>query len=97
MSQGDFAGEASEPGALVGGGAGQSQIFVDDHHVLLGPSQLASLIGQGVLAGGGFAVVFNLSWCGLANVNVGGALGVREFDFGWISHWSAPGVCPEWL
>jgi hypothetical protein len=38
VSQRDFASEASEPGAFVDAGAGQSQIFVDDGHLLLGPA-----------------------------------------------------------
>ena len=74
MSQRDFAGQASEAGALVGRGAGQAEVFVDDDHLLLGPTQLASPIGQGILASCGFAVVLDLAWRGLANVNVGGAL-----------------------
>ena len=76
VSQGHFAGEASEAGALVGAGAGQPEIFIDDDHLLLGPAQLAGSIGQGVLAGGGFAIMLDLARRGLANVNVGGALGV---------------------
>ena len=51
------------------------EIFIDDDHLLFGPTQLASPIGQGVLAGGGFAIVLDLARRGLANVNVGGALG----------------------
>jgi hypothetical protein len=86
VSQCHCAGETSEPRALVGAGAGQSQIFVDDHHLLLGPAELASPIGQGILAGRGFAVVFDLARRGLANVNVSGTLGVGGFDFGRISH-----------
>src|SRR5256885_7085064 len=43
------------------------------------------------------AIMLNLARRRLANVNVGGALGVREFNFGRISHWPAPGCCPESL
>src|SRR5712691_1443346 len=78
VSQGDFAGEASEPGALVGGGTGQPQIFIDDDHLLFGPTQLSGPIGQGVLAGSRFAVMLDLARRGLANVNTGGALGVAS-------------------
>src|SRR5580765_6220483 len=92
VGQGDFAGEASEPGALVGGGTGQPQIFINDDHLLFGPTQLSSPIGQGVLASGRFPAMLDLARCGLANVNAGCALGVRRFDFGGISHWSAPGA-----
>src|SRR5258708_36535413 len=52
VSQGDFAGEASEPGALVGGGTGQPQIFANDDHLLFGPTQFSSPIDQSELAGG---------------------------------------------
>ena len=45
VSQGDFAGEASEPGALVGGGTGQPQIFITDEHLLFGPTQLSGPVG----------------------------------------------------
>ena len=58
-------------------GAGQPQIFVDDHHLSLGQPSWVSPIGQGVLAGGGLAIVFDLARRGLANVNVSGALGVE--------------------
>jgi len=92
VSQGDFAGETGEPGALAGGGTGQPQIFIDDDHLLLGPTELRGPIRQGVLAGGGFAVMLDLARRGLANVNAGGALGVGGFDFGGISHWFAPGA-----
>jgi hypothetical protein len=93
MSQRHFAGEASEAGALVGTGAGQSKIFIDDDYLLLGPAQLTSSISQGVLAGGGFAVMLDLARRGLANVHEGGALSVSQLDLGGISHWSAPDFC----
>ena len=82
MSQRDFAGEASESGALVGGGAGKAQIFIDDDYLLFGPTQLSGPIGQGVLAGSRFAVMLDLARCGLANVNAGCTLGVGRLDFG---------------
>ena len=78
VSKRDFAGEASEPGALVGGGTGQPQIFIDDDHLLFGPTELRGPIRQGVLAGGRFAVMLDLAGRGLADVNVGRALGVRQ-------------------
>jgi hypothetical protein len=90
MGQSHFAGEARKSGSLVGPGAGQSEIFVDNDHVLFGPAELVGLVCQRVLPGGGFAVVFDLTGCGLADVNIGGALHVRGFDFGGISHRSAP-------
>ena len=74
VGQRNFAGEASEPGSLVGAGAGEPEIFIDDDDLLLWPAELTGSIGQGVLAGGGFAVMLDLARCGLANVNVGGAL-----------------------
>jgi len=52
--------------------------------LLFAPAQLAGFVDQGILAGGGFAVMLDLAWRGLANVNVGGALDVRGFDFGGI-------------
>ena len=91
VRQSHLAGQAGEAGALVGAGAGQPEIFVDDDHLLFGPAQLAGSIGQGVLADSGFAVVLDLSRGGLANVDEGGALGVRRSDFGEVSHRSAPG------
>jgi hypothetical protein len=38
--------------------------------------------------------MLDLAWRGLANVHVGGALGVRGLDLGWISHWFSPRACP---
>ena len=54
------------------------QIFIDDDHLLFGPTELRGPIRQGVLAGGRFAVMLDLAGRGLANVNVGRALGVRQ-------------------
>src|SRR6266849_1916306 len=75
VSQRHFAGEASKPAAFLGAGRVQHQNFVDDHDLLLGPSELASSIGQGILASGGLAIMLNLARRRLANVNVSGALG----------------------
>ena len=86
MGQCDFAGEACKSGARVRAGTGKSEIFVDDHHLSLGPTQLAGALSQGVWAGGGLAIMLDLTGCGLANVDVGGALLMRQFDFGRISH-----------
>lgn len=90
MGQGDFASQARKPGSFVGAGAGQPEIFVDNDHLLFGPAELTGLVGQRVLSSSGFAVVFDLAGCGLADVNIGGALDVRRFDFGGINHGSAP-------
>ena len=90
MGQGDFAGQARKPGSVVGAGAGQAEIFIDNDHLLFGPAELTGFVGQRVLPGGGLAVVFDLAGCGLADVNIGGPLDVRGLDFGGISHQSAP-------
>src|SRR5689334_8341348 len=55
--------------ALIDAGAGQPQIFIDDYHLLLGPAQQASPIGQSVLASSGLAIMLDLARRGLANVN----------------------------
>ena len=86
MGQCDFAGETCKSRAPVHAGTGKSEIFIDDHNLLLGPTQLAGAIGQGVLAGGGLAIVLDLTGCGLANVHIGSALLMRRFDFGRITH-----------
>src|SRR6266478_1182892 len=93
VSQGHFTGHASKPGTFVGAGAGEPKVFINDDHLLLAPAELTGFVGQGVLAGGGFAIVHNLRRRGLAKIDEGGSLGMRLFDFGRISHWFAPGVC----
>jgi hypothetical protein len=50
-------------------------------NLLLGPTELASAVGQRVLAGGGLPIVFDLTWGRLANVNAGCTLGVGGLDF----------------
>src|ERR1700722_6724901 len=40
----DFAGQASKAGALVGAGAGQSEVFIDDDNLFFGPPQLAGSV-----------------------------------------------------
>jgi hypothetical protein len=90
VSQGNLTGQANKPGPFIGGGTGEPEVFIDDDHLLPGPAQFASLVGQGVLTSGGFAVMLHLRWLGLAKIYVGCALGMRRFDFGGISHGSAP-------
>src|ERR1700756_3431779 len=92
VSQGDFAGEASEPGAFISGRTGQPEIVINDDHLLFGPTQLSGPIRQSILAGGRFAVMLDLARRGLTNVDASNALDVRRFDFGGISHRSAPGA-----
>src|SRR5436190_22923462 len=60
MSQRDFTCEASKSGALIGAGARQPQIFIDEDHILFGPDQLASPVGKGVLSGCSLAVILAL-------------------------------------
>jgi hypothetical protein len=84
VGQRHFAGQRSEAGALVGTGAGQPEVFIDDDHLLSGPTQLAGFVGQGVLASCGFPVMLHLGWRGLANVNESGSLCVGRFDLGGI-------------
>src|ERR1700733_14310954 len=92
VSQSHFAGKASETGASVGAGAGEAEIFIDNHYLLRGPAQLAGSFGQGILAYSELTIMLDLAWCGLAIVNAGGALDMRRLDLGEISHWFPPGA-----
>ena len=71
---------AREAGAFVNAGAGESEVFINDDYLLIGPAQVAGAIGQGILARGRFTVVLDLRRSGLANVNEGGTLRVRGLD-----------------
>ena len=95
LAEGHFAGHASKSGTLGGAAARQTEVFIDDDDLRVGPAQLTGSLGQGVLAGRGFSVVLHLRGRGLANIDEGGSLGMGRFDFGGISHGSAPGY--HWL
>ena len=43
MGQGNFTGQAREPGSFVGAGAGQPEVFVDNDHLLFGPTELTGI------------------------------------------------------
>jgi hypothetical protein len=92
MGEGHLAGQTREAGTLIGAGTGQSQIFVDEDHLLARPTELTGAFGQGVLAGGGLPVMFDLGGRRLAQVDEGGALQMRRLDFGQIIHGLPPGV-----
>ena len=59
----------AEPG--VGGAAALPEVLVDDEDALGRPAQGAGVIGQGVLAGEGLAVLGDLLRGGLADVDDG--------------------------
>ncbi len=82
--------EASEPGALGPSGTRETQVFVDDDHLFLGPAQLAGFLHQSILASGGLPVVFDLGRAGLTNVDDRRALRVVGFYFALIIHGSSP-------
>src|SRR5215831_3470308 len=79
-------GHACEPGTLGESGAGQTQVFVDDDHLLFGPTEFLCFLTQSILAHRGFAVVFDLGRGGLANVDEGGALDMVGLHLGQVIH-----------
>ncbi len=85
-----FRGHASEPGTLGESRAGHAQVFVNDHHLFFGPTQLAGFLDQSILASRRFAVVLDLCRTGLANVDESRALDVAGFYFARIIHGSSP-------
>src|SRR5262249_8220063 len=91
-AESDFRREASEPGALSPSGTRQTQIFVDDHHLFLGPAQRAGLLDQSILASGGLPVVFDLGRAGLTNVDDRRALRMVGLYFARIIHGSSPSL-----
>jgi len=86
VAESHFRGHAGEPGALGESGAGHSQVFVDDNHLFLGPTEFARFLDQSILARGGLAVVLDLGRGRLANVDEGGALGMAGLYFDQIIH-----------
>ncbi|MGC1721833.1 MAG: hypothetical protein WA746_22835 [Isosphaeraceae bacterium] len=68
----------AEPG--VGGASTQPEVLVDDEDPLGGPAQSAGVLGQGILAGEGLAVLGDLLGRGLADVDDGqlGPMGVGD-------------------
>src|SRR5580692_3385130 len=81
-----FRGQACEAGTLRESGAGHTQVFVDDGHLFLGPTQLTSFDDQSILASRGFAVGLDLRRAGLANVDESCPLDMTGFYFARIIH-----------
>ena len=81
-----FCGHARESGALGESGARHAQVLINDDHLFLGPTQLAGVLEQRILASGGFAVVLDLCRSGLADIDQRCALDVGGFDFARIIH-----------
>src|ERR1700739_2246895 len=86
MAEGNFRGQACEAGTLGESGAGHAQVFVDDDHLFFGPTQLAGLLDQSILASCGFAVVLDLRRTRLANVDKSRALDMTGLYFARIIH-----------
>jgi len=82
VAEGHFRGHACEPRTLGESGAGHAQVFVNDDHLFLDPTEFLGLLEQRILARGGLAVVLDLGRGGLANVDEGGAVRMagRYFD-----------------
>ena len=59
-AQSDFTDHAGEAGAVGHTGAGDPEIFIDDGDLLGRPPQFTSPLHEGVLAGGGLAIVLHL-------------------------------------
>src|SRR5215472_12370904 len=64
----------------------KTQVFVDDDHLLFGPTEFLRFLTQSILAHRGFAVVFDLGRGGLANVDEGGALDMVGLHLGQVIH-----------
>src|SRR5262249_47018960 len=77
VTERDLGGQAREPGTLRESGAGHAQIFIDEDHLLRGPTQLTRVLPQRILASRGFTVVLDLRWTRLANIDKRRALRVR--------------------
>src|SRR5215469_3464597 len=90
MAEGHFCGHACETGTLGESGTGHTQIFVNDDHLFFGPTQLAGLLDQSILASCGFAVVLDLRRTGLANVDESCPLDMTGFYFAPVIHDSFP-------
>ena len=82
VAEAHFRNHACEPRTLGESCARHAQIFVNDDHLIFGPTEFLGLLEQSILARGGLAVVFDLSRGGLANVDEGGAFRMagRYFD-----------------
>src|ERR1700679_3175369 len=68
MAERHFADHACEAGALVCAGSGETEVVINNDNLILPPPKLASSVGQGVLACGGFAVMFHLGRARLRDI-----------------------------
>ncbi len=91
VAERNFRSHARKSRALGESGAGYTQVFVDDGHLLLGPTEFPCFLDQSMLARGGLAVVLDLIGRGLANVDKGSALGMGGLYFGQVIHDFPPG------
>src|SRR5262249_48909644 len=79
--------------AFLGGPlAALSLVVVDDKDALPGPPQGGGVVGQGILALAGFAMMADLVGAGLPDIDQGEPLPVMGADLGGTWKWSGRGV-----
>ena len=74
--------EPLEPRTALGRLAALAEVVVDDHDLVATPAEFDGAIGEGLLAGGGFAMIEDLLGRGLSDVDDGGPGGVPGSELG---------------
>src|SRR5690349_12544552 len=90
MPEGALRGQPCLAAAVAGAGSRSSEILVDDHHACRRPAEAVRTLGEGVLAGGGFAVMLDLAGGRLADVDHGLPVEVAGADLTGFGHDRSP-------
>jgi hypothetical protein len=93
MAEGYFGDKPGEAASLNDAGSRNPEVFVNDADLLRRPAQRGRLGNQCILTFRGLSIVCDLSGRGLSQIHIGGAMQVRDTDFGDIIHLLAPFVC----
>jgi hypothetical protein len=78
--QADLGHEALEADAPLRCGPAAALVFVDDEDAVGGPAEVYGPSSEGVLSLGGFGILTDLLWCGLAHVDDREAVEVPGLD-----------------
>src|SRR5215813_15249071 len=86
----DLGSQPNKASAFGDTSAGKAEVFINQDHLLLGPTKLIGSFGQRVLTCGRLAMLLHLRGSGLAHINDGCSLDMSWFDLGRVGHLFVP-------
>src|SRR5215467_5476023 len=86
LAEADLGGHAREAGSLGKAGAGNTEVLIDDLHLIASPTEPRGAFGQLVLTGSGLAIMLDLRRTGLTHVDDCASAEVLSSDLAQFVH-----------